>query len=71
MAVGNSLAKKRTDMYQNAQVATYEVAGHKIELTPEIIKNYMISGNKERVTMEEVTVRIKRNWYISYKGSDY
>ena len=54
MAVGNSLAKKRTDMYQNAQVATYEVAGHKIELTPEIIKNYMISGNKERVTMEEV-----------------
>ena len=29
MAVGNSLAKKRTGMYQNAQVATYEVAGHK------------------------------------------
>ena len=37
MAVGNSLAKKRTDMYHNAQVATYEVAGHKIELRPEII----------------------------------
>ena len=57
MAVANSLSKKkRTDMYQNAQTASYEVGGHKIELTPEIVKNYMISGDKTKVTMEEVVM---------------
>lgn len=54
MAVGNSLTKKRTEMYQNTQVAAYEIGGHKIELTPEIVKKYMVSGNKDNVTMEEV-----------------
>lgn len=54
MAVENSLAKKRTQMYHNAQTAAYEINGQKIELTPEIVRNYMVSGNKENVSFEEI-----------------
>lgn len=54
MAVANSLTKKRTEMYQKSQVAVYEVGGQKIELTPEIVKEYMVSGDKDRVSIKEV-----------------
>ena len=47
MAVSNTLAKKRTEAFQNVQSASYEVGGMKIELTPEIVKQYMVSGSKE------------------------
>lgn len=56
MAVSNTLAKKRTEAFQNVQSASYEVAGMKIELTPEVVKQYMISGNKDNVTMNEVVM---------------
>lgn len=56
MAVSNSLSKKRTEMYQNTQTAVYKVAGQKIELTPEIVRNYMVSGNKEAVSFEEIVM---------------
>ena len=54
MAVSNTLAKKRTEAFQNVQSASYEVGGMKIELTPEIVKQYMVSGNKDNVTVDEV-----------------
>ena len=54
MAVSNTLAKKRTEAFQNVQSASYEVAGMKIELTPEIVKQYMVSGSKDNVTVDEV-----------------
>ena len=41
MAVSNTLAKKRTEAFQNVQSASYEVGGMKIELTPEIVKQYL------------------------------
>lgn len=56
MAVANSLSKKRTQMHQNTQTAIYEVAGQKIELTPEIVRDYMVSGNKDAVTINEVVM---------------
>lgn len=54
MAVSNTLAKKRTEAFQNVQSASYEVGGMKIELTPEIVKQYMVSGSKDNVTVDEV-----------------
>lgn len=54
MAVQNSLAKKRTEMFTNVQTATYEIGGQKIELTPEIVREYMVSGDKDRVSAKEV-----------------
>lgn len=56
MAVENSLKKKRTQMYQNSQTAVYEVGGQKIELTPEIVREYMVSGDKDRVSVKEVVM---------------
>lgn len=58
MAVKNQLKKTdpRTKMYQNQQTAVYEVGGVKVELTPEIVKSYMVSGNPENVTIQEVVM---------------
>ena len=54
MEVQNRLQKKKTEIYENVQTAVYEVAGQKIELTPEVVRNYMVSGDKEKVTIKEV-----------------
>ena len=54
MAVSNTLAKKRTEAFQNVQSASYEVGKTKIELTPEIVRQYMVSGDKDSVTVDEV-----------------
>ena len=55
MAVQNSL-QKTTE--QKKQGVTYEVNGMKVELTPEIVRNYLVSGDKERVTMQELAMFI-------------
>ena len=53
MAVGNNLVKKKNE---TKRIMTYEVAGAKVELTPEVVKNYLVSGNKDRVTMQEIVM---------------
>ena len=54
MAVKNSLQKKKTQIIENVQTAVYEVAGQKVELSPEVVREYMVSGNKENVTIKEI-----------------
>ena len=55
MAVQNTLAKKK-DGGKN-EVA-FEANGTKVTLSPEIVRNYLVSGDKERVTMQEVVMFI-------------
>ena len=54
MAVRNSLATKKKN--ETKRTMTYEVAGAKVELTPEVVRDYLVSGNKERVTMQEIVM---------------
>lgn len=56
MAVTNKLA--RPTEQQNKQEVVYTVGNNEIKLTPEIVKNYLVSGNKELVTMQEVVMFI-------------
>lgn len=54
MAVGNSLTKTQP----KADRVEFEVAGEKIVLTPQTVRDYLVSGDKERVTMQEVVMFI-------------
>lgn len=54
MAVANSLAKTKRN--EANRVMSYEVAGAKVELTPEVVRKYLVSGNKERVTTQEIVM---------------
>lgn len=56
MAIKNSLAKKKTQIFENVQTAVYEVGGQKVELSPEVVRNYMVSGNKEAVSIDEIVM---------------
>ena len=56
MAVGNSLAAKQQKPAE--QKAEFVVAGEKVVLTPQTVKNYLISGDKDRVSMQEVVMFI-------------
>lgn len=55
MAVSNRLAPAKA---QKEQMVEYEANGMKITLTPQIVKNYLVSGNKEAVTMQELAMFI-------------
>lgn len=55
MAVNNTLTKK-TD--QQEQVSIFEVNGVEVKLTPSMVKNYLVSGNKENITIQEVVMFI-------------
>ena len=54
MAVGNSLTKPQP----KADRVEFEVAGETIVLTPQTVRDYLVSGDKERVTMQEVVMFI-------------
>ena len=56
MAVKNSLTEKRKKANQGVAVASYMVGDQHIELTPEIVREYMVSGNKEAVTIQELVM---------------
>ena len=56
MAVGNSLAAKSQKPAE--QKVEFEVAGEKVVLTPQTVKNYLISGDKDRVSMQEIVMFI-------------
>lgn len=53
MAVQNSLSKKEAT---NEQAVEYMAGGMKIKLTPSIVKNYLVSGDKDRVSIQEVAM---------------
>ena len=55
MAVQNQLAgRQRTDGKKN--MVEYEANGMKVTLTPTIVKNYLVSGDKDRVTDQEIAM---------------
>lgn len=54
MDINNRLAKKKTEIYETVQTAVYEVGGKQVNLSPEVVKAYMVSGNKDQVTLQEV-----------------
>lgn len=56
MAVTNSLQAKKSN--KDSQLVTFTVNGAQVELTPAIVKDYLVSGNKENVTMQEVVMFI-------------
>ncbi len=55
MAVGNSLAKKPV---QRVETTEYLANGVKVTLTPGTVKNYLVSGDKDRVSDQEVAMFI-------------
>lgn len=52
MAVQNTLAKKEVKKNEVEVVAN----GEEFTLTPETVKNYLVSGNRDLVTMQEVVM---------------
>lgn len=55
MAVNNSLVARSTAK-SNEQVVEYMAGGMKVTLTPSVVKNYLVSGDKDRVTIQEVAM---------------
>lgn len=55
MAVGNNLAAKPQSMEQKAE---FMVAGEKVVLTPQTVRDYLVSGDKERVSIQEIVMFI-------------
>ena len=52
MAVSNSLAKTQA----KSDVIKYNANGEEVKLSKSLIKNYLVSGNKDAVTDQEVTM---------------
>lgn len=57
MAVQNRLQKATTTEIKKDSV-TYEVNGLSVTLTPQIVRDYLVSGEKERVTIQELAMFI-------------
>lgn len=56
MAVSNSLTKKTG--VQRVETTEYMANGMKVTLTPGTVKNYLVSGDKDRVSDQEVAMFI-------------
>lgn len=56
MSVTNTL--KKTDQQKKPQIVKFEVNGATVELSPQIVRDYLVSGDKERVTMRELVMFI-------------
>lgn len=56
MAVSNTL-RKNADK-KSAQLVQFDANGRTVELSPQIVRDYLVSGDKERVTMQEVVMFI-------------
>lgn len=54
MAINNTLAKKQQK--NDSQLMTYNANGHSVSLTPQTVRDYLVSGDKERVTMQEIVM---------------
>lgn len=57
MAVANRLSKTTAQPKKDA-VAIFKANGMEVRLTPAIVKNYLVSGDKEKVTEQEVAMFI-------------
>ena len=55
MAVGNSLVGKTPQKMERVE---FEVSGEKIILSPQIVRDYLVSGDKERVSLQEIVMFI-------------
>lgn len=56
MAVTNTL--KKADPKKTAQMVKFDANGMTVELSPQIVRDYLVSGDKERVTMQEIVMFI-------------
>ena len=54
MAVKNQLAKQGS--VEKKTMVEYEAGGAKVMLTPAIVRNYLVSGDKDRVSEQEIVV---------------
>ena len=54
MAVANRLQKPVEQKNKNEVI--FIAGGEEIKLTPEIVRNYLVSGNKEAVTLQELAM---------------
>lgn len=52
--VSNRLVKNQSD--KSAQVVEYKVGDQTIKLSPQIVRDYLVSGDKDRVTMQELVM---------------
>ena len=52
---GNALAKKPE---KSSKICTFTANGAEVQLSPATVKNYLVSGNAERVTDQEVVMFI-------------
>lgn len=57
MAVNNSIVKKQQPN-KSGQLVSFQVNGATVELSPQIVRDYLVSGDKERVTMQELVMFI-------------
>ena len=58
MAVTNSLKKTDAKDAKKSQIVKFEVNGATVELSPAIVRDYLVSGDKERVTTQELVMFI-------------
>lgn len=56
MAITNRLPQ--TQAAKKEQSTSFQVNGMEVTLTPSVVRNYLVSGDKERVTMQEVAMFI-------------
>lgn len=56
MAVNNSLAKKEPQGAKKTGIVEYDANGVMVSLSPELVRNYLVSGNKEAVSINELVV---------------
>lgn len=56
MAVQNSLAKKNS--VSKTEEVQYLANGKQVTLSPNTVRNYLVSGDKERVTIQEIVMFI-------------
>lgn len=52
----NSLASKTQQNQSNKNELVYMAGGNQITLTPQVVRDYLVSGNKESVTLQEVVM---------------
>lgn len=58
MAMLQNKLNQNTQMQKKEQSTTFEVNGLQVTLTPQIVRNYLVSGDKERVTIQEIAMFI-------------
>ena len=57
MAVANKLSKTTAQPKKDA-IAVFQANGMEVKLTASIVKNYLVSGDKDRITDQEVAMFI-------------